>query len=178
MTDLDLYAILEVTPGADAGAVERAYWRLVREHQRRVFVSPVALDRLNQAYEVLSTPSLRREYDESRLREAGHDNPVQSAEAHGATRFPRLWPRRRLRRLAKERDTETEERPSDCQLETAMEPENLTAAPCKVEGDHRSCEAEPLPRSEQLRLSTASLIERWRRTSRGVGPEEPVQTDR
>ncbi len=65
----DYYEALRLQPGADAGTVERAYWYLARRYNAALESDPDArdaLDSLNEAYRVLSSPVLRREYDFSR----------------------------------------------------------------------------------------------------------------
>ncbi len=166
MADLDLYAILDVSPEDDSVAVERAYWRLVREHQRMAFVSPDALDRLNQAYEVLGTPSLRREYDESRRGEVRQTEVVQEAEADAPARLAKHRTRGGLMRFARRHHEEPKK-----------EPPNLAAALPEPRTNARSEEAAPVTDSEQLRSSTASLVERWRRNSRAIGENKPLRAD-
>ena len=63
---VDYYAILNLPPRADLQGIENAYARLSDEFALRMDVdetSGAALNRLNEAYSVLSRPELRREYD-------------------------------------------------------------------------------------------------------------------
>ena len=69
----DFYQVLRLQSGADAGAVEQAYWYLARRYsaaQRNNPDAKAALDELNEAYGVLGSPVLRREYDFRRNRGA------------------------------------------------------------------------------------------------------------
>ena len=69
MTDVplvDYYAILNLPPRADLVGIENAYARLSDDLAVRGHVDDtvdVALERLNEAYSVLSKPELRRVYD-------------------------------------------------------------------------------------------------------------------
>jgi hypothetical protein len=63
---VDYYAILNLPPRADLQGIENAYARLSDDLAHRIDVddtSGAALNRLNEAYSVLSRPELRREYD-------------------------------------------------------------------------------------------------------------------
>jgi curved DNA-binding protein CbpA len=63
---VDYYAILNLPARADLQGIENAYARLSDELAHRMDVdetSGAALNRLNEAYSVLSRPELRREYD-------------------------------------------------------------------------------------------------------------------
>lgn len=62
----DFYQVLRLQSGADAAAVEQAYWYLARRYNAAIENDPdakEALDELNEAYGVLGSPVLRREYD-------------------------------------------------------------------------------------------------------------------
>jgi hypothetical protein len=62
----DYYEVLRLQSGADAAAVEQAYWYLARRYSAAQRTDPDAkgqLDELNEAYGVLGSPILRREYD-------------------------------------------------------------------------------------------------------------------
>ncbi|MEX1252919.1 MAG: J domain-containing protein [Dehalococcoidia bacterium] len=62
----DFYQVLRLQSGADAAAVEQAYWYLARRYNAALRHDPEAkeaLDELNEAYGVLGSPVLRREYD-------------------------------------------------------------------------------------------------------------------
>ncbi|MCC6382981.1 MAG: DnaJ domain-containing protein [Dehalococcoidia bacterium] len=63
---IDYYAVLHVPFDADLAGVENAYARLSDEFATMTDVDETcteALQRLNEAYSVLSRPELRREYD-------------------------------------------------------------------------------------------------------------------
>src|SRR5579862_5090896 len=57
----DFYAVLEVARGSDERAVKKAYFRLVRQFSPETH--PDEFRRIREAYEVLSNPATRREYD-------------------------------------------------------------------------------------------------------------------
>ena len=68
----DLYEILGVKPGASLDAIKRAYRRLVKRYHPDVNKLRGAKEmflEVKDAYEVLSNPLLRREYDERTARE-------------------------------------------------------------------------------------------------------------
>jgi len=63
---IDYYAILNLPPTADLSGIENAYARLSDELAMSMTEDSLgaeALARLNEAYSVLSLPTLRREYD-------------------------------------------------------------------------------------------------------------------
>jgi curved DNA-binding protein CbpA len=63
---VDYYSILNLPPRADLVGIENAYARLSDDLAVRGHVDDtveVALERLNEAYSVLSKPELRRVYD-------------------------------------------------------------------------------------------------------------------
>lgn len=65
----DYYAILQVSPTAEPEVIEAAYRRLARKYHPDVNRSPEArliMTDLNEAYEVLSDPLKRKEYDAQR----------------------------------------------------------------------------------------------------------------
>lgn len=68
----DYYEVLQVSPNADSEVIQAAYRRLAMKwHPDRNPGDPFAASQmklLNEAYEVLSDPTLRREYDSSRSR--------------------------------------------------------------------------------------------------------------
>ncbi len=81
----DLYETLGVKPGATADAIKRAYRRLAKRYHpdlnkhrgaREMFLE------VKDAYEVLSNPLLRREYDERTAR-ARADGPAWTAAPPG-----------------------------------------------------------------------------------------------
>ncbi len=61
----DYFLILQVHPEADGGMVEAAYWHLAKRYNEQSGTDSLAkakLDDLNEAYNVLGTPSRREEY--------------------------------------------------------------------------------------------------------------------
>jgi molecular chaperone DnaJ len=66
-TAVDLYAILEVERSASPDELKKAYRRLARQHHPDVSSAPDAAERfkeINLAYEVLSDPHKRSQYDQ------------------------------------------------------------------------------------------------------------------
>jgi curved DNA-binding protein CbpA len=66
MPSPDNYAILQVHPEAETIVIEAAYRRLAREYHPDISNAANAHERmvlLNEAFEVLSNPDSRREYD-------------------------------------------------------------------------------------------------------------------
>lgn len=64
---IDYYAILAIPPSADLVGIESAYTRLSDELVRRSREDETAagaLERLNEAYDILANPETRRQYDE------------------------------------------------------------------------------------------------------------------
>lgn len=59
----DYYRILQVHPEAGPEVIQAAYRRLARQRHPDSGGSDVAMQELNEAYEVLSDPVKRREYD-------------------------------------------------------------------------------------------------------------------
>ena len=61
----DHYEVLGIEPRSDSDAVQRAYAKLAeRYHQRNTVTGDKELfDSVNQAYEILSDPQLRKEFD-------------------------------------------------------------------------------------------------------------------
>jgi len=67
--DSDYYALLQVDPEAEPEVIDAAYRRLATKYHPDVNGSPEALERMKQmnaAYDVLSDPRKRAEYDRSR----------------------------------------------------------------------------------------------------------------
>lgn len=72
--DENYYDLLGVPPGTEDQAITEAYWRLANPFGDRTRLDPRAgdaLEKLNRAYSVLGSPSLRLEYD----REHGFRGP-------------------------------------------------------------------------------------------------------
>lgn len=64
---IDYYAVLNLPPRADLAGIENAYARLSDELVKRAEVdetSQDALNKVNEAYSVLSKPEIRRAYDQ------------------------------------------------------------------------------------------------------------------
>ena len=64
---VDYYAVLAIPPSADLVGIEAAYTRLSDELVTRSHADDTAnsaLERLNEAYDVLANPETRRQYDE------------------------------------------------------------------------------------------------------------------
>jgi peptidylprolyl isomerase len=92
----DYYSILQVNPAANAAAIEAAYERLSKLYDPETSRKHKAMERradLDEAYEVLSDPKRRSEYD--RLRSKGYrpGQPVPSAAAAPGARggVRRVW---------------------------------------------------------------------------------------
>ncbi|MEX1254467.1 MAG: J domain-containing protein [Dehalococcoidia bacterium] len=65
----DYYQVLHLQPEADAAMLDQAYWHLARLYNAAIPTDSDAkerLDELNEAYSVLRSPSLRKEYDRVR----------------------------------------------------------------------------------------------------------------
>lgn len=87
MPSQDHYAILQVHPEAETIVIEAAYRRLAREYHPDVNESPGAHERMvaiNEAFQVLSDPKLRLEYDQSRGRSRSSGNS-QTYQGRGQT---------------------------------------------------------------------------------------------
>ncbi len=89
----DLYGILGVKPTATGEGIKRAYRRLAKRYHpdlnkgrgaKEVFLE------VKEAYEVLSNPLLRREYDERMDRERGVEGPAARTPRPGAPRKVRI----------------------------------------------------------------------------------------
>lgn len=81
MSERDYYRILGIAPDANYEAIDAAYWWQVREARDKLALDPEALTALNDAYEILRTPSMREKYDASRAVESSA--AAQSAAALG-----------------------------------------------------------------------------------------------
>jgi hypothetical protein len=65
----DYYQVLRLHPDAAPQVVEQAYWALARRYSAALRTDPAAeqdLEELNEAYRVLGSPALRKEYDQQR----------------------------------------------------------------------------------------------------------------
>ena len=89
----DYYDILQVSPSAEPEVIEAAYKRLARKYHPDVDRDPAATERmrdLNEAYEMLSDPAGRAEYDLHRSRGASvsdystGEGPVETSVVHGS----------------------------------------------------------------------------------------------
>ncbi len=89
----DLYDVLGVRPTATEEGIKRAYRRLVKRYHPDVNKGRGAKEvflEVKDAYEVLSNPLLRREYDERTAREAGMPGPAPRPTKPGAPRKVRI----------------------------------------------------------------------------------------
>lgn len=83
----DYYEVLNLHPQADAAMLDQAYWHLARIHNAAIASDSGAgerLEELNEAYSVLRSAALRREYDKVRdavLGEGASPEPPQAEEA-------------------------------------------------------------------------------------------------
>lgn len=93
MSNKDYYATLMVHPSAAAFVVDAAYKRLAREYHPDVCKSADAhgkMVELNEAYEVLSNPALRKKYDQEYTRNSqashisGSSTSASKAETQNA----------------------------------------------------------------------------------------------
>lgn len=91
---LDYYVILQVHPKAEKSVIDAAYRKLAARYHPDVSCTPDAAERMKQinaAYEVLSDPVKRAEYDSVRGRE-----PSSRAATKGTRKQPplsRVWRR-------------------------------------------------------------------------------------
>ncbi len=174
MSERDYYDILGLQPDADGMAVNRTYWLLARKYQEQAENDPRArllLDELNEAYNVLGTPSLRAGYDAERPPSANafSQNPTKapSTSAGGAVAGTisavGALTRRLMPRVHREPVT------------SADRSVNAAAGPPAFREDRgqEQVNAPPFTRrntsADALRLSTASMVERWRSSAAGVG---------
>ncbi|MCZ2110619.1 MAG: DnaJ domain-containing protein [Dehalococcoidia bacterium] len=81
---IDYYAVLNLPPRADLAGIENAYARLSDELVKRAEVdetSQDALNKVNEAYSVLSKPEMRHAYDQEFFaREIAESERIQRAE--------------------------------------------------------------------------------------------------
>ena len=69
MSEKDYYQFLQVPHGASVATVEAAYWDLARKTNAALDADPGLarlMHELNEAYRILGTPQLRRQYDTAR----------------------------------------------------------------------------------------------------------------
>ena len=89
----DLYDVLGVRPTATEDGIKRAYRRLAKRYHPDVNKGRGAKEvflQVTEAYEVLSNPLLRREYDERIARETDVSGPVSRPPRPGAPRKVRI----------------------------------------------------------------------------------------
>lgn len=116
----DYYALLGLQQGADFKLIEHAYWFLARRYRDAAahdLAAAARLDELNEAYSVLSTPSLRQAYEraysprdaaapearpeQTERRSPAQPRPARPKRARARTFFVnRLRPSLRLERLS------------------------------------------------------------------------------
>ncbi len=144
MTNKTYYDVLGIGPNADGTAVQRTYWQLARKYQALAPSDPRArqqLDELNEAYGVLGTPASRDTYDENLGFSPEMEAPTTRSERSGGLKSSvgnllRWRPRHR-----------------------ADQPPFAPSAPLR-----------PTRRSspmtvDEMRLSTASIVGRWRQNA-------------
>ncbi len=88
---LDYYEILQVSPKADQEVIQAAFRRLALKCHPDRGADPSSSERmklLNQAYAVLSDPSLRRQYDQERQENRRHGSGQQQDKHHGHSLEP------------------------------------------------------------------------------------------
>ncbi len=123
----DWYAILQVAAAAEPEVVEAAYKRLAQKYHPDVNADPDAtaiMQRLNEAYEVLSDPKKRSAYDRQRRREARQAQ--QQRQARTGPSPPRPDEQGPDMRDRKEQHAR-EQRSSGAQSSAAWNPHWLTA---------------------------------------------------
>src|SRR5688572_11677829 len=87
MSESNFYQVLEIEPSADAHAVKKAYFRLMRKYPPETH--PEQFMKLREAYEVLSDPEARKEYDSMSSGGEGAAEELRLAtDAIEAGRFP------------------------------------------------------------------------------------------
>lgn len=87
-TQNDYYAVLGLEPQASAGAIKTAFKRLALQYHPDVYKGMDAEERMRgllQAYQVLSDPEARKEYD---ARRRGGNGRVENEAAHRKERGP------------------------------------------------------------------------------------------
>ena len=93
----DLYELLQIPSGVTQEEIQEAYRRLVSEHQSDVYSSsdPESITRrINHAYEVLSDPSRRAEYDRQRAPATSSEVAVSAEDSSDVAGAPVPRPRR------------------------------------------------------------------------------------
>ncbi len=92
----DHYQVLGVPPDADLGAIRQAFRRRAFEYHPDRGGSHAEMKRVNLAWEILSDPAARRNYDAART-DAGNRAAQEAAAADArsarerAARYPRRW---------------------------------------------------------------------------------------
>lgn len=83
MAAVDYYKVLDVSPGATAAEIKSAYHRAAKRSHPDAGGSAEAMQRVNEAYAVLSDAAERRDYDALRVRPEPYRPPsVPSAPSH------------------------------------------------------------------------------------------------
>ena len=93
----DLYELLQIPSGATPAEIQEAYTRLVGQYHPDVDPSPDAesiIRRINQAYEILSDPSRRAEYDRQRPPTPPTEGVVLAEDSSDVAEAPARRPRR------------------------------------------------------------------------------------
>jgi DnaJ-domain-containing protein 1 len=110
--DADHYALLGLDASTDAAAIKERYRQMMRLMHPDFADAPSGADwpadaatRVNQAYDILSSPSRRRAYDDARDPPAAPAAPPSRPETRGpfrtnVVRPPSIDPRYRLKQLA------------------------------------------------------------------------------
>jgi hypothetical protein len=89
-TFIDHYYTLGIAIDAHGDLIEDVYWGMIRDSRKGVSepLTPSEMDQLNEAYRVLTTPSLRRAYDEERAEVLGPNAAPQAPVAEEAAGPP------------------------------------------------------------------------------------------
>jgi hypothetical protein len=130
----DHYATLGLPRGAELSLIQATYWRLARQCNAALTSDPEAprlLRDLNEAYEVLSTPQLRRQFDEllARTGVATEASPRPRWRLLGRPRRPLGEGKETLQAEKAGRDPEPLAPPKTEHLETSRAPEAIGVPP-------------------------------------------------